>query len=279
MRLSHKCRRLADEIEGIFAVGIPIGPGVLRFITAIGQEPSPAFFARVFSDEADCEIESLIELIFSPDEAMQMHLEVLLEEGCFDAADETAIIKTLTGRRPRALLLLFSEAAPIGVPVPSGAIHSFVSRFHIGKKLDPRLIAAVDFLSAPQTKTLLKVRLRNRALVQTDSEIDFLCLFLERMPESSPDFYSSFDFLLSVIGECRNETDYRSALLRMRQKYERQKDRAEQFEHRLARSNMETIMLQGDRPPVLSAAEAKEKINRIDMLLLSLYGFKENPDL
>jgi hypothetical protein len=95
---------------------------------------------------------------------------------------------------------------------------------------------------------------------------------LSAVKESSAGFFSTFDFLISFLGECRNETDYRPALIRMRQKYEQLEDRAVQFESRLARSNMETLMLQGDRPPVISGAEAREKIDRIVMLLDALYG-------
>jgi hypothetical protein len=271
MQLPPKYRRLTDEIEGVFATGIPIDTGVLRFITAMGEAPSPAFFARVLTDEGDCEMESLIELIFSPDEAMQGRLEALLEAECFNAADETAVIEMLAARRPQARLLLFGEGEAMNVTVPSGAVSAFVSRLHIGRNLSPRLIAAIDSERTPQTKTLLRVRLRNNALSQTDSEIDFLSLFFERVKETSADFFPCFDFLLAFLGECRNETDYRSALIRMRQNYGQQRDRAVQFESRLAKSNMETLMLQGDRPPVMSAAEAREKIERIDTLLYALY--------
>lgn len=272
MRLSEKCRRLIDEIEAIFVAGIPIDSGVLRFITAMGETPSPAFFARVLTDEGDCETESLIALIFSPDEAMQGQLEALLEAERFDAADEKAVIETLTNRHPEARLYLSWETEPIRVNVPPGAISAFVSRLHIGRKLSPRLIAAIASQSTWQTQTLLKVWLRNSALSQTTSGIDFLCLFFERMKETSADFFPCFDFLLAFLGECPNETDYRAALIRMRQHHEQQGDRAAQFEIRLAKSNMETLMLQGDRPPVIGATQASEKIESIDTLLQVLYG-------
>jgi hypothetical protein len=158
------------------------------------------------------------------------------------------------------------------VTIPSGAISAFVYRLHIGRNLSPRLIAVIDSKTMPKTQPLLKVRLRNSALTQTTSEIDFLCRFFEKRKETSAGFFSAFDFLVSFLGECRNETDYRPALIRMRQRYEQLVDRAVQFESRLAGSNMETLMLQGDRPPVISAAEAREKIDRIVMLLDALYG-------
>jgi hypothetical protein len=273
MRLSPHCGQLIDEIEDIFSAGIPIDSGVLRFISAMGEAPTPAFFARVFTDEGDSEAESLIELIFFPDEQIQIRLEPLLEAACFDAADEAVLIDTLTDRCPQALLHLSGKTLPVKVTVPSGAISAFVHRLHIGRKLSPRLIATIDSKTIPKTQPLLKVRLRNSVLTQTPSEIDFLCLFFEKMKEASADFFSTFDFLVSFLGECRNETDYRPALIRMRQKYELLADRAVQFESRLARSNMETLMLQGDRPSAMSVAEARERIARIDMLLHTLYGF------
>lgn len=272
LQLSPNCRQLIDEIEGIFSAGISIESGVLRFISAMGEIPSPAFFVRVLTDEGNYETESLIELVFFPDEVMQIRLEPLLEAACFNAADEAILIEALKERCPRALIHLYREAEPMSVTVPPCAITSFVHRLHIKRKLSPRLIAAIDSKTIPQTQPLLKVRLRNSALAQTTSEIDFLCLFLEKMKETSAGFFSTFEFLISFLGECRNETDYRLVLTRMRQKYEQIGNRAAQFESRLARSNMETLMLQGDRPPVMSAVEAREKIDRIDRVLDTLYG-------
>ncbi|MFH0726985.1 MAG: hypothetical protein V2B19_11670 [Pseudomonadota bacterium] len=272
MQLSPNCRQLIDEIEGLFSAGISIDSGVLRFVTAMGEVPSADFFARILTEEGDCETESLIELIFFPDEKMQIRLEPLLEAACFDAADETILIEALMNRCPQAKIHLGGEAGQMKVTLPAGAISSFVYRLHIGRNLSPRLIAAIDSKTMPKTKPLLKIRLRNSGLTHTTSEIDFLCHFFEKMKETSAGFFSTFDFLISFLGECRNETDYRSALNRVRQKYERLGDRATQFETRLSGSNMETLMLQGDRPPVMSAAEAREKIVRIDTLLNALYG-------
>jgi hypothetical protein len=226
----------------------------------------------VLTDEGDCEAESLIALIFSPDEAMQGQLEVLLEAERFDAADENAAIETLTNRHPEARLYFSWDTDPIRVRVPPGAISAFVSRLHIQKRLSPRLIAAIASQSTWQTQTLLKVWLRNSTLMQTASEIDFLSLFFKKMKETSAEFFPCFDFLLTFLGECPNETDYRAALTRMREHCEQQADRAAQFEARLSKSNMETLMLLGDRPPIMGAAQAGEKIERIDTLLHALYG-------
>jgi hypothetical protein len=272
MRLSKKCRRLIDEIEAIFIAGIPIDSGVLRFVSTMGETPSHAFFARILTDGGDCEAESLIALIFSPDEAMQGQLEALLETEHFDATDEKSVIEMLTNRHPEARLFLSWETEPVRVSVPSGAISAFVSRLHIERKLSPRLIAAIESQSSWQTQTLLKVWLRNNDLSQTASEIDFLCLFFKKMKETSADFFPCFDFLLAFLGECPNETDYQAALIRVRQHYEQLADRARQFEVRLSKSNMETLMLLGDRPPVMGAAHAREKIESIDTLLHALYG-------
>lgn len=137
MQLTPNHRQLIDAIEGIFSAGISIDSGVLRFVAAMGEASSPAFFARVFTEEGDCETESLIELIFFPSEAMQIRLEPLLEAACFNAADETVLIEALMNRCPQAQLHLGGDAGQMRVTLPSGAISAFVYRLHIGRNLSP----------------------------------------------------------------------------------------------------------------------------------------------
>ncbi|MBW1847221.1 MAG: hypothetical protein JRJ27_08800, partial [Deltaproteobacteria bacterium] len=70
-----KCIVLAEKIEKIFQEGIVLSHDVLHFVDSTFSNSTIKEFGDIFTDESNLERESLIELIFSPDESMQVQLE------------------------------------------------------------------------------------------------------------------------------------------------------------------------------------------------------------
>lgn len=262
---------LVANVCDVLARGIHIDAGVWHYMASMGWDPSPAQLAAVLSGAGDWEADSLIELVFFPDEAMQLRFEALLETHAFDAADQQAVIDQLTRHRPRVTVHVARGIPALCIPMPEAAMGPFVNRLRITRSLVPVLKKAIEAHTAPGDQARLKVRFRNCDLAQTVSEVEFLSLFFRKMDEHSSGFLPHVDFILAFLGECPGETDYHSALRVKRQTCDRQEKMAAQFDARLARSNMETLMLQGIRPPAIRAAEARETIRRIDTIRAALY--------
>ncbi len=79
LETQKKCELLAEEIASILKEGIRLSPDVLHFIDSTYSNPSPQELANILEDESDCERDTLVELIFFPDESIQVRLEDLLE--------------------------------------------------------------------------------------------------------------------------------------------------------------------------------------------------------
>lgn len=271
-RFPDRCRRLVTDVCDVLARGIHIDAGVWHYMASMGWDASPDRLTAVLSASGDWEADSLIELIFFPDEAVQLRLEALLETHVFDAADQQAIIDQLSRYRPRVTVHVAPDIPALCTPMPEAAIGPFVNRLRITHNLAPDLKKAIETHTAPGNQTRLKVRFRNCDLAQTVPEVDFLSLFFRKMDAHSPGFLSYVDFILAFLGECPGESDYHSALRIKRQTCEQQEKMAVQFESRLATSNMETLMLQGIRPPAIRATEARKTMRLIDTICTVLYG-------
>jgi hypothetical protein len=270
--ISRQCRILADEIQKIFSDGIALDERLFRFLSSRGDATTPASITSLLANDGDCEAESLMALIFAPDEAMQKRLEPILDAMPFRTEDEAALTDMLIEKRPDAKLLFPKDTPPVTVSVPEQTIEPLVAKLHISRTLDFRIKEAIDTVSNLTDSVGIKVRLRNAGLPFTESAVAFWQLFFSQMDPTSPDFFSDVDFALSFLGNNQTETDYRSALYEMRRNLDRQIDRGRQFESALRNGNMETMMLQGERPPAIDVMEALRQIEKIDNLLYRLYA-------
>lgn len=264
-------QKLISAIRDLLQAGFPVDSSVRRFAASMGKEATPAFFKCLLTEDEEDDAASLMELLFSPSEEMQMLLEPLLDKARFDGMDEAALIGELM-ENPPLTRIIFSEVDALMLPLPPAVIPTFLSRLRITRHLSPRLNAVIDSETDLPERFLFKVRLRNSHDIRLDAEIQFLCLFFQKIRGTSVDPIAAFNLLLSFLEAYPDEADYRSALIRAREKYSDIMTRAEHFEQRLQRFNMETLMLQGDRPPVMGVFEAYERKRGIEFLLDRIYG-------
>ena len=73
----------AEKIEEVFQNGFSLDSKVLHYIDSTFSNPSATEIEKILTGESDFEKETLLKLIFSPDESMQFLLEEFLEAGGF----------------------------------------------------------------------------------------------------------------------------------------------------------------------------------------------------
>ena len=265
-------KRLEHAIETIWKKGLTLTPDALHYIDSTFSSPSLQELGGILCDESNCEKDSLLELIFFPDQSLQVQLEDLLEICDFRAEDEAKISRSLGAKRLQTFLIFPGGRGRLDLAVPDWAIDRFLSRLNISKKLEPALVDAIRRHVPQPYQALCRVKLRNTRFKFTENKISFLTVFFEKMTVEFRMVLSAYDFLLSFFEELKDDTDLYRALTRKKRFYFQNLQKAERFSLQLKGSNIETLLLQGVRMPCINTDEARCRMALIDRICYAVFG-------
>jgi hypothetical protein len=266
MNPADKCRLLADAIIACFSKGITIDSRTQHYMDACLPELSMEEVALGISDTPDLDAASLMDLVFFPDEALQIRLEPLLEAEMYGPEDEAMVVELLAAETIETTLRSPKDRNAVPLRVPSSFLGAFVRRLNISRHVPPGPAAAITHLYAPEAATRLKVVLRNARIDLAGPAADFLEAFILGMGSGAEGFDDCFTLTLELLGELGAERDPFRLLRLKADEFHRAANAARLFEEQLRRSNMETLMHQGVRAPEISAAVAERKISLLDRI-------------
>lgn len=275
MNVHTRCLLLADKIEEIFNDGLALSKEVVHYIDSTFSHPSKNQFEEVLTDESDCERDSLLELIFFPDESARIRLEELLEKEDFQKADEETVASLLSSIQAGATIHFPDERGSLKVLISNSAANSFVSRLHISRRLNGSLIETIDHHVNEKIKNRVKARLRNTRIEHTGNRVVFMCSFFEKMNSRAVDFFENLNFILEFLDEIQEDTDIYRSLMNKKIFYFRNVEKAKKHEDQLQKSNMETLFAQGVRMPYVNKNDMKKKMRMIDRISLAVFGKTE----
>jgi len=179
--MTHHLKQLEHAIEMLWRQGLALTPDAQHYIDSTFSNPSVRELEEILGDESNCERDSLLELIFFPDQTLQVQLEDLLESHDFGREDEEKLTRALTAKRLQTTLLFPAGRGSLPLAVPEWVIGHFISRLNISKKPDPALVDAIRRYVPQPYQTLCKVKLRNTRFIFTPNKISFLSLFLKKI--------------------------------------------------------------------------------------------------
>ena len=79
MKSEFRGEILAKKISEMLSKGIGLSADVVHYIDSTFSNPTIEELQIILADDSNCEKDSLMELLFFPDESMQVELEELLE--------------------------------------------------------------------------------------------------------------------------------------------------------------------------------------------------------
>ncbi len=265
MASQSSCIKLADRIVSILARGVVMDEQTRSFITSILSDPDPTELGRILKDETNSDRDSLLDLIFTPDESVQRQLEPSLETEDFNSEDEKRITRRILEKTPPSGLIPPDADIRIELSLTPDIITAFVNRLNITQRLPAQLAAIINQHPDRDKVLTLKVRLRNSKLIFTPAIIAFLSIFFKTLLPSDR-FYEYFNFVLPRLQSLPADQAVIPSLRLMREAYRRQLDQATRFDTMLKHNNMETLMLRGIRAPYISKTETRANIAIIDDL-------------
>lgn len=275
METEQKCARLAAEIRRILSNGITLGGDVIHYIDSTFSNPTLEELQALLYDDSNCEKDSLMELLFFPDESMQLQLEELLETLRLRQQDEKKLQNFLCREPLQAVFRFPQKKESLNLLLPQEVAPVLISRLHIAKHLDPNLRHAINSRAAADVRNRYKVKIRNSRFLAGENKIQFLCDFFEKMQPESHDFSECLDFALSLLDEIDQDTELYRALMAKKKFYLRTLEKAKQLETRLQKNNPETLLLEGKRVILVDKADARRKMLIIDRISRAVYGKTE----
>jgi len=271
------CRILAQRIREIFRAGLHADADTLHYIRTVFSDPGLPELAEILEDDDNAENCSLTELLFFPDENLQMELEDLLEQQNFETEDLRNILDCLYAE-PLQAKIIFPDMGKLHIPVPRWAAEGFLRRLNIAKKTDPRIYEAVEKYAKPDLRNLFKVRVRNSAFVQNEKTVGFFCHFLERTDANLPDAGDLSAYVLNFLNQLREGDQIYKTLTDKKKRCFRCVEENLRFAQQLERGNMEILLLQGIRPPQMTRDAALKEMEIIDRISYAVFGRTENPE-
>jgi hypothetical protein len=277
---------LAEEIKIFFQEGIVLSTDVIHFIDSTFSNPSISEFADIIVDESNLERESLMELIFSPDESIQVHLENSFIAGNFEKYDEKKIIDLIRTKKINTHIVFPDSRGELNIKIPDEAIATFVSKLNIHWKPDARVMASLDQMAdqylnkrndplkkqrAEDLKAEVTVRMRNKNVDHSKINTEVLCLFLEKADMEDSYFFNCLDFILDMASGLTDNEDGYKTLSQQKLQYCELIRKREEFDSLLAKNNPETLSLQGLNAPFINIEDIQKRITIIDRITLAVY--------
>jgi hypothetical protein len=275
---SEPQRRLLDRITRALEIGGCLTVAILEYIDAVLFPPEPDRLAAFLADDTDSQRDSLLDLIFYPDQIMQVDLEPLLETARYSAEDERQLHDRLMERSIHARLSMPDGRPLVSIRVPGFIKSQYLERLKISWQMDPHVATAVEKGLSAEMRPIVKVQLRNAGICMSSGRRDFLCRFFQRMEKSDPDYLVCLDLVLSLLQAIEKGIDGYDLLVNHKRSLFRSLQQARRFNILMGQSNMETLMLQGLRAPYVSSNDLIHQMRLIDLICLTMFGHTEPID-
>ena len=266
---------LADEIKAIISEGIVLSDDVVHFIDSTFSNPTIDELQAILDDDTNCESDTLMELLFFPDESIQMRLEEILEQCRPQKEDEDKILASLC-QTPLPVTFHFEDGrGSLKLPIPEDVIRQFLVRLNISKHLDANLTESIRNYGDEANTNRFKVKIRNSRFSPSDSKIEFLCRLFDKLGTGSNDIFECLEFVLEFLDEVKKDGDVYQALMAKKKFYFISLQKAKKLDARLEKHNVETLLMQGERVALIDQVDARKKMRIIDRISRAVFGKTE----
>jgi hypothetical protein len=263
---------LADTLRSHLSRPLRLEADPERFVTATSGDAEAETLRAALADTTASEAETLLELLLFPDTAFQVHIEPLLSQLNSAVEQERYLCACL--RQPSIDLTLEIDDADglLRLPLTSEFLDRFVTRLKIGKHWPAPLDRALTQHLNEGEQMRVRVMLRNTSVELGDSFAEICGRFLAALTSSHRDFWPALSLVIQLAAEFEAATDPFELLADHKQRAFQMVEQQREFEHRLQRSNIETLMGQGQRVPTLAKADALKQMRIIDAVSQALFG-------
>ena len=266
MGIAVKCISLATCIENILEKGIVLNPDLLHHLDSAFGVCRASDIEKIFYNRKNCEREVILELIFYPDESMQIEIEPVLEKNNFFKNDEKNLVNFLLAKKIQIPVFFPTRSDTLEIYADAVILDSLVSRLNISKQINSKITTTVNCHIPEKIRPAVKVRLRNTRFRFHDNLIIFMDLFFKSEISKRSNFFEILDFLLNFLHEIKENNDISDSLNEKKEFYLQSLGNAAILHEQLKKNTMEIMTAQSIRIPAINVPDIKRKIRIIDQI-------------
>jgi hypothetical protein len=271
MPSTRTAEALARRISEILARGVTLSPEVLRFIEATFSNPSTGELAAILADESNGERDSLLELLFSPDEPIQLELEEFLALHSSEAVDAGRVVEILCRTVPSVAFVRPEGDSLMAAITPALALR-FVRQLRIDRPIPPPIAAVIDSQTNGKDRLRLRMLVRSARFDFTPSKVEFLSRLIAQAGLEGEAGRDCFAFALELLAEIELHADIERALTQRKKLLIKALTRARQQQEELASANFETLVSRGLRLAWVDEDAVRRDIGYLDRISLAVFG-------
>jgi len=245
-------------------------------IDSLLLRPTAALVQRVFDEGHNPDAAGIEQLLFSPDERLQIEMEPHIEKYVWTENDRQELYDALVRQEVRASFCFPDGRGSFSVVMSPYSARAVVDRLRLVRQIDPRVRACLEACVHPALLGRAKVFFRNSRLVWSDARAEFFCLFFEKA--DFDELLYPLSFIQEFLSELSSGENILEALLRKKRKLFSYMQIARRGAERRRTGTMETIMGAGIRIPYADPHEISRQMNSIDRITRELYGVEEDID-
>jgi hypothetical protein len=155
-------------------------------------------------NESSCETDSLLALLFFPEEPVQLQLEKMIADTDFQDRDEQEVQNRVCARSFQTQMRFADDRGTLEIEVTPSIAAEFVKRLNLSRRLDPKIRSAIDRCVHPELQTRCKVRFRNSRPITSPEKIAFLQAFFENLQVADGVFFDHLDFTVRFLDEIKD---------------------------------------------------------------------------
>ncbi|MGD9008989.1 MAG: hypothetical protein PVG41_13760 [Desulfobacteraceae bacterium] len=228
--------------------------------------------AHILETADSGEIDSLLELLFYPDLEMKDRFESRWGHERFDPQALETVIELASATPISATITTPSDGNTIHIELPEFVIEAFIRRLNIAWQPTPDLQTCLDENSRHPYFTRMCVHLRHARVPWHAGQVGLIGRFITKMPETAENLETDLTFLLDILDEFAPNCDPFDFLAAKKFFYFQSLCKAEDYERKRQASNMEIMMLQGNRAAHGSISQWRLKMQHIDRICQVVFG-------
>ena len=270
---------IALRIRDILARGADLSPEVMRFIDSTFSDPSAAELAAILGTDADSERDSLLELLFSPDESIQLELEeCLVTKGSRGLNEEGRVVERICRPPLTAAFRLPENRGVVNVAVTPRLARRFVYQLKIDRLIPESVAADIESRLTGRDRLRLRVLLRGARFDFSPSNTDFLCRLIGQLGFADDGGWESFAFALEILAGADSAADIYRLLEERKKLLVKALHHSRQLHEQLAAANIETLLSRGRRLTWIDETATLRQLVCIDRIGLAAFGRIVHPD-
>jgi hypothetical protein len=266
-----KCQKFALVIQAIFEKGLHVSQDSRHFILSTISISDIRELETLLTDPSNCESDSLVELIYFPDESIQMRLEDRLESEAFQQKDKETVLEHLLSCRGNTLVNFDGLQTALTIKTREDGARAFLARLNITRHLDPELIRVIDHRAGKKEGRKYKVWIRNMVMDLRERDTIFLKDLFVKMDARHEKFDDYLHFSLRFLEESQNDTDLLQSLIKHKHRCLRHLQQNDRLEAYRRNHNVETLMAHGIRIPHTDKQALLLQVAQVDDIGLALF--------